>query len=80
MRYAKQSCIEFYSCYLQQCPLIDLFSYRIPGHDQKGHENKVCSSFHSEVFLELALYFFSGTQHGVRGPCGVVHDSYIFWK
>ena len=55
MRYAKLSCIEFYSCYLQQCHSIDLFSYRTPGHGQKGHMNKVCASFCSEVFMELAL-------------------------
>ena len=58
MRYAKQSCIRFYYCYLQQCFSVDLFSYRIPGHDQKGHMNKVCQSFSLEVFLELALKFF----------------------
>ena len=74
MRYAELSCTEFYSCYLQQCHSIDLFSYRTPGHGQKGHMNKVCPSFCSEVFMELALQFFSGTQHGVRGPCGVVYD------
>ena len=53
MWYAKLSCTELYSCYLQQCLSIDLFSW--PG--QKGHMNKVCPSFCSEVFLELALYF-----------------------
>ena len=74
MRYAKLSCTEFYPCCLQQCHSIDLFSYRTPGHGQKGHMNKVCPSFCSEVFMELALQFFSGTQHGVRGPCGVVYD------
>ena len=59
MRYAKLSCTEFYSCYLQQCHSIDLFSYRTPpSHGQKGHINKVCPSFCSEVFLELALQFF----------------------
>ena len=40
--------------------------------------NKVCLSFCSNIFLELALYIFP--QHGVRGPCGVVYDSQIFWK
>ena len=73
MRYAKLSCTEFYPCYLQQCHSIDLFSYRTSGHGQKGHMNKVCPSFCSEVFMELALQFFSGTQHGVRGPCDVVY-------
>ena len=58
MRYAKLSCIEFYSCYLQQCFSIDLFSYRNPGRGQKGLMNKVCPSFCSKVFLELALQFF----------------------
>ena len=58
MRYAKLSCTEFYPCYLQQCHSIDLFSYRTPGHGQKGHMNKVCPSFCSEVFMELALQFF----------------------
>ena len=58
MRYAKLSCIEFYSCYLQQCLSIGLFSYRNPGRGQKGLMNKVCPSFCSKVFLELALQFF----------------------
>ena len=34
------------------------YSYRTSGHGQKGHINKVCPSFCSEVFLELALQFF----------------------
>ena len=58
MRHAKLNCIEFYSCYLQQCLSIGLFSYRVPGHGQKGHMNKVCQSCCFEVFLELALKFF----------------------
>ena len=58
MRYAKLSCIEFYSCYLQQYLSINLFSYRTPGHGQKGHMNDVCPSFCLEVFLDLALQFF----------------------
>ena len=78
MRYAKLSCTEFYPCNLQQCHSNDLFSYRIPGHDQKGQMNKVCLSFCSEVFMELALYFFLGTQDGLRGSCGVVYDSQMF--
>ena len=52
------SCIDFNSCYLQQCLSIDLFPYGIPGHGQKGHTNKVCQFFSLEVFLELALWFF----------------------
>ena len=72
MRYAKLSCTEFYPCYLQQCNSIDLFSYRTPGHDQKGHMNKVCPSVHK--FLWNSLFsFFSRTQDGVRGPCDVVY-------
>ena len=68
--------LNFTHVNLQQCHLIDLFCYRNPGHGQKGHMNKVCPSFCSEVFMELALQFFSGTQHGVRGPCGVVYDRF----
>ena len=45
MRSAKLSCIEFYSCYLQQYLTIDLLSYRTPIHGQKGHMNIVCASF-----------------------------------
>ena len=73
MRYAKLSCTEFYPCYLQQCHSIDLFSYRTPGHGQKGHMNKVYPSFCSDGF-------FSGTQDGVRGPCGVVYDRARFFE
>ena len=58
MRYTKLSCTEFYSYYIQKYNSIDLFSYRTPGHGPKGHMNKVCLSFCSEVFLELALQFF----------------------
>ena len=35
--------------------------------------NKV-SVLLSRSLLELALYFFSGTQHGVRGPFGVMTE------
>ena len=80
MRYAKLSCTEFYPCYLQQCHSIDLFSYRTPGHGQKGHMNKVCPSFCSEVFMELALQFFSGTQHGVRGHVVLCMTARFFEK
>ena len=66
MSYAKLSCAEFYYCYLQQCDSIDLFSYSTPGHGQKGHMNKVCPSFRSEVFFGIGSLKFSGTQHGVR--------------
>ena len=38
MSYAKLRFIEFYSCYLQQCLQIGLFSYRIPCYGQKGHK------------------------------------------
>ena len=55
MRYAELSCSEFNSCYLQQCHSVDLFSYRTPGHGQKGQMNKVCPFFCSEDFMELAL-------------------------
>ena len=76
MRYAKLSCTEFYPCCLQQCNLINLLSYRTADHSQKDHINKVCPS----VFMELALSFFSGTQHGFRDPCGVVYYYQIIWK
>ena len=55
MGYAKFGCTEFYPCYLQQCYSIDLFSYWTPDHGQKGHMDKVCLSFCSEVFMELGL-------------------------
>ena len=58
MRYTELSCTKFYSCYLQQCHSIDLFSYRTPGHGQKGQMNEACASFCSDVFLKLALYYF----------------------
>ena len=80
MRYAKLSCIEFYSCYLQQCHSVDLFSYRTPGHDQKGHMNKVYPSFCSEVFFGIGSLVFSETQHGVRGPCGIVYGRGRFFE
>ena len=32
------------------------------------------SVFLYRSFLGIGSLVFSGTQHGVRGPCGVVHD------
>ena len=77
MRYAKLNCTEFYSCYLQQCHSIDLFSDRSPGHGQKGHMNKVLLF---RRFLGIGSLVFSGTQHGVRGPCGAVYDRRRFFE
>ena len=74
MKYARLSCNEFYSCYLQQWHSID-FSYRTPGHGQMGHMNKVCLPF---CFVGIGSLVFSGTQNGVRGPCGVAYDSQMF--
>ena len=31
-------------------------------------------------FLGIGSLVFSGTQHGVRGPCGVVHDRAKFFE
>ena len=42
--------------------------------------NKVCLSFCQEVILELALWGFFGTQHGVRAPLFIVHDTVGFFK
>ena len=69
MRYAKLSCTEFYSCYLQQCHSIDLFS----------HMNGL-SVLLFRSFLGTGSLVFSGTQHGVRGPCGVVYDRVRFFE
>ena len=80
MRYAKLTCTEFYPFYLHQCHSIDVFSYRTLGLSQKGHMNKVCPSFGSEVFMELALSFFLRTQYGVRGPCDVMYDRARFFE
>ena len=77
MRYAKLNCTEFYSCYQQQCHSIDLFSDRSPGHGQKGHMNKVLLF---RRFLGIGSLVFSGTQHGVRGPCGAVYDRRRFFE
>ena len=38
----------------------------------------VLPSFCPVVFLRLAHLFFSGTQHGVKGPCSVAHHSWVF--
>ena len=57
MRYANLSCTEFYSCYLQQCLSIDSFSYGTPGHDQKGHMNKVCPSVQKFLWNSLFSFF-----------------------
>ena len=77
MRYAKLSCTEYYSCYLQQCHSIDLFSNRTLGHGQKGHMNKVLLF---RRFLGIDSIVFSETQHGIRGPCGALYDRGRFFE
>ena len=72
MRYAKLSCIEFYSCYLQQYLSIDLFSYWALGHGQKDPMNKVCPSV--QTLLGISSLVSSGTKHGVRGQYGVMTE------
>ena len=67
------SCIESYSCYLQQCSSVDLFYYWTPARGQKSPMNKFCFSFCPEVFFKFALRFFF-LEHGVRDPCGVIRD------
>ena len=58
MRYGKLICIQFYSCYLQQCLSVNCFSYWTPCHKSlKGPMNKVCLTFCLEIFLELTLQF-----------------------
>ena len=57
MKYGQLSCIESYSCYLQQRLSIELFSYWTPGCSQKGPMNKVCLSICPKVLLELAKFF-----------------------
>ena len=44
--------------------------------------NKVCPSFcPSFCFLGIgSLVFFTGTQHGMRAPCGAVHDRAGFFE
>ena len=79
MRYAKLSSTEFYSCYVQKCHSIDLFSYRTPGHGQNDHMNKVCPSFCSEVFLELALFFLELNME-LRAMWGCVWERQTFRK
>ena len=72
MSYGKLNCIELCSCYQQQYLSIDLFSYWTPGCGQEGPVNMVCPSYGS--FLEIGSLVFSGTQHGLGDPCGIVHD------
>ena len=72
MNYGKLSCIDFYSCYQQQYPSIDLFSYWTPGSGQNGSINKVCLSC-AAVFFGISSLVSSRIQDVVRGPCGVAH-------
>ena len=72
MKYGKQNCIEFYSCYLQQCLLIDLIFSWTPGPGQKGPMNKSIRPSIRKC-SEICSLDSSGTQHGVRGPCGDAH-------
>ena len=76
MGYSQLNCTEFTLVIYSNATQL---SYRTPDHDQKGHMNNACLSFCSEVFMELALQFFSGTQHCVRGPCGIVYDRARFF-
>ena len=79
MTYAKLSFTEFYSCYLQQCHSIDLFSYRLLAMTRRVILISL-SVLLFRSFLGIGSLVFSGTPHGVRGPCGVVYDKAKFFE
>ena len=58
MKYGQMSCIQFYSCYQQQCSTIDLFSYWTRGWTQKGPMNYGLSILLPKSFLIMAHWFF----------------------
>ena len=78
MKHGKLSCIEFHSCFLQQCFLIDFLigSQMWP----EGCYELGLSVFSSEAFLRIGSLVFSGTQHGVKNPCDVVWDRSVFFE
>ena len=63
---------------LQQCLSIDLFSYWTPSHGQEGPW--IRSVLLSRSFVGIGSLFFSGTQHGLRGPFGVMTELDFFKK
>ena len=79
MTYAKLSFTEFYSCYLQQCHSIDLFSYRLLAMTRRVILISL-SVLLFRSFLGIGSLVFSRTQHGVRGPCGAVNDRGRFFE
>ena len=78
MRYGKLGFIEFYSCNLQQCLSIDLFSFCTLAVARRVLE--ISLSILSGNFLGIDSLVSSGTQHCVRCPCGVVRDRAKFFE
>ena len=68
MKSGKLGWIEIYSWYLQQCLLINLFSY------WTSRVLWIRSVLLSRSFLEISSLNFSATQHGVKGPYGVMAE------
>ena len=79
MTYAKLSFTGFYSCYLQQCHSIDLFSYILLAMTRRVILISL-SVLLFRSFLGIGSLVFSGTQHDVRGPCGAVNDRGRFFE
>ena len=73
MIYLKETLVQVFSCtYCKNFknPFLDTQLWP-EGFYELG---SVHLSFCPEVFLGLTHKFFSGTQYGVRGPCGLAYD------
>ena len=77
MRYGKLSCIVFYYCYLKQFLSINLMDTQL-WPEQSYEQGLSVLLFGS--FLGISSLLFSGTEHGVRRPRGVVHDRVRFFE
>ena len=82
MKYGQSSYIEFYSCYLQQCPLIDLFSYWTPGHSCRVLWNKVLYPSVWKFTANYLISFFLDLDLDVFMVLGFMcaWQSQLFWE
>ena len=81
MKYGQLSCIEFYSCYLQQCISIVFYYIGSAAAAREPFELGL-TVLPSGFLLGIGLPVLSGTQHGVRDPCVVccMCNQSVFFK
>ena len=81
MKYGKLSCTELYWVAINSNASQLTYSLIGPlAGGQKGSMNQGLSILSPKSFFIIGSLVLSGTQHGVKVPCGIAHDRAGFFE